>query len=210
LISAVSFSGAGCLTSSPATIVVSAPLPVTLLNFTGRYMNDHTNLEWETAMEENAAYFAVERSDDGRQYTEIGKVKAAGNSNMRLEYAFTDNKPVINNAWYRLRPVDTDGTSKFSNVIRVANEIRDLSVLSVTPNPFESAVRVQVYADKVLPVAIRIVDITGREMFKLNSILSAGNNNILLQPATLVKGVYVLQMIAGNEVIWNQKIQKVK
>jgi hypothetical protein len=162
-------------------------------------------------MEEQVDHFAIERSDDGRQFTAIGTVKATGNSNIHIKYEYADSKPVINYAWYRLRTVDIDGKSQYSNAIRITNTISQATVLSVTPNPFQSTVRVQVYSDKVLPTAIRIVDMTGREMYKTNKVLSNGNNTILLNPsAAMAQGVYVLQLIAGDEVILNQRIQKGK
>lgn len=211
LVKAISLSGAGCITSTAATINVSIALPVTLTYFTGKYEDEQSHLSWETAMEEHVDRFAIERSDDGRQYTEIGSVKATGNSNWRIKYAYIDNKPISNNAWYRLRTVDLDGKARYSSVIRLTNTISHVNVLSVTPNPFESFVRVQLYADKVLPAAIRLVDVIGREMYKVNSVLSAGNNTISLNPAaSLAKGVYVLQVITGNEVLWSQRIQKAK
>jgi hypothetical protein len=211
LISAVSFSGAGCLTSSAATINVSAVLPVTLTYFTGKYEDGQSRLSWETSMEEHVDRFAIERSDDGRQFTEIGNVKAAGNSNWPIKYGYIDNKPISNNAWYRSRTVDLDGKARYSNVIRLTNTASHVNVLSVTPNPFESFVRVQLYANKVLPAAIRLVDVTGREIYKVSNVLSAGNNTILLNlSASLAKGVYVLQVLTGNEILWSQRIQKAK
>jgi hypothetical protein len=211
LLNAVSLSGPGCVTSASASIVVGAALPVTLINFTGRYVNNHSQLDWETAMEEMVDYFAIERSDDGRQFTQIGTVKANGNSITRLKYTFTDNQPVLSTAWYRLRTVDVDLKSKYSNVIRLTNTSRAITVLSVMPNPFETTIQMQVYSDKSLAATIRISDITGREMYKSNKLLAAGNNNLsLYPPATLSKGVYVLQLMNGNEVIWKQKIQKVR
>jgi hypothetical protein len=211
LVSAVSFSGPGCLSSSAASIVVSAPLPVTLVNFTGRYDDGQSKLSWETSMEENVDHFAIERSDDGRQFTEIGTVKAAGNSVMPLKYGFNDPRSIANMAWYRLRTVDIDGKARYSNVIRLVNGIHSVTVLSVTPNPFISGLRLQVNSDKVLPSTIRIVDLTGREMYRSNNVLSVGNNTIPVQPATsLANGIYVLQLVAGTEVIYNQRIEKLK
>lgn len=211
LVNAISLSGLGCSSNAAATIVVSAPLPVTLAYFTGRYEDGQSLLGWETVMEEQVDHFVIERSDDGRQFDEIGTVKATGNSTSRIKYAFTDNKAVVNYAWYRLRTVDIDGKAKYSNVIRIVNTTHAISVLSVTPNPFESGVRVQIYSDKVLPVAARIIDVTGREMYRTNRILSTGNNTLLLSPATgLAQGMYILQLIAGNEVICNQRIEKSK
>lgn len=211
LLSAVSFSGPGCLSSSAATVVVSTALPVTLLYFTGKYEEEQSKLTWETTTEDQVDRFVVERSDDGLQFSDIGMVKATGNSNFSIKYSYADNKPVVKYAWYRLRMVDLDGKARYSNVIRLVHDTRNVTVLSVTPNPFENTLRVQVNSDKVLPATIRIVDLTGREMYRLKNVLSAGNNNILVQPSnSLASGVYVLQLIAGDEVILNQKIQKVK
>ncbi|THU33512.1 T9SS type A sorting domain-containing protein [Niastella caeni] len=211
LVKAVSLSGAGCLSTAAASITVSAVLPVTLSYFTGRYVDGQSQLTWETIMEEQVDHFAIERSEDGQQYREIGTVAATGNSTSRIKYNYTDNNPVVNNVWYRLRTVDTDGKWRYSNVIRIANTTGNVSVLSVAPNPFESLIRVKVYSGKVLPVAIRMIDMTGREIYKTNRILSAGNNTISLNPsAALAKGMYLLQVIAGNEVVWNQRIQKAK
>jgi hypothetical protein len=48
-------------------------------------------------------------------------------------------------------------------------------------------------------------------MYKVKSVLSTGNNTISLNPsASLAKGVYVLQVKAGNEVEYSQRIQKAK
>ncbi|WP_205509317.1 T9SS type A sorting domain-containing protein [Longitalea arenae] len=210
LVKAVSLSGAGCVSSAAATITVSSALPLTLAYFTGRYIEGRSKLSWETVIEEQVDHFAIERSDDGRAYAEIGKVKATGNSINRVKYTYADHKPVINNAWYRLRMVDTDGIARYSNIIRIANETWNTTVLSVTPNPFETTLRVQLYAGQVAPAAIRIIDLTGRELYRLNQLLSSGNNTILLHPAALANGIYVLQLVTGNEVIWHQMLQKVK
>jgi len=211
LLNAYSFSGSGCLSSSAATVTVSTSLPVTLLYFTGRNEDGQSKLTWETTTEDQVDRFVIERSDDGRQFAEIGTVKATGNSNFSIKYNFTDSKPVMKYAWYRLRMVDIDGKARYSNVIRLVNDVRNIAVLSVTPNPFENTLRVQVNSDKVSPATIRIVDLTGREMYRLNNVLTAGNNTISVHPSTsLASGVYVLQLIANDEVILNQKIQKIR
>jgi Secretion system C-terminal sorting domain len=110
-----------------------------------------------------------------------------------------------------LKTVDIDARSEYSNVIRINNNSRNVNVLSVMPNPFESNIRLQVYANKSFPATIRIADLTGREMFRTSAIITAGNNNISLNlPVSLSKGMYLLQLISNNEVIWKQKIEKIK
>lgn len=211
LVNAISVSGAGCATTAAASIVVNSVLPITLSYFTGRYANNRSQLEWETVTEENVDYFAVERSNDGRQFIQIGTVKATGNSVNALKYAYNDNTPLNGTAWYRLRTVDNDLKAEYSNVIRLTNSTQSVLVLSVTPNPFESNMRMQVYSAKAMPVAIRITDINGRGLYKTNKVFSTGNNTISLNPpASLATGMYILQVISGSEVIWKQKVQKVK
>jgi hypothetical protein len=211
LLSAISLSGPGCITSAAAVITVNSALPIKLAYFTGHYENNQSQLEWKTLTEVNANFFAVERSDDGRQFTQIGTVKATGNSTLPVNYAYTDKVPVNGSAWYRLKTVDIDGKSEYSNVIRIINNNRNVNVLSVMPNPFESNVRMQVYADKSFPAIVRVADLTGREMYRTSTIITAGNNNITLNlPLSLSKGMYLLQLISNNEVIWKQKIEKIK
>ena len=211
LVNAISVSGAGCATTAAASIVVNSALPISLSYFTGRYANNRSQLEWETVTEENVDYFAVERSNDGRQFTQIGTVKATGNSVSAIKYAYNDNTPLNGTAWYRLRTVDKDLRGEYSNVIRLTNTNQSVLVLSVTPNPFESNMRMQVYSAKTMPAAIRITDINGRELYKINKVFLTGNNNIPLNPpASLATGMYILQVISGREVIWKQKVQKVK
>jgi hypothetical protein len=60
---------------SPFAISKSTmPLPVTLLSFTGKRMNGANELKWITATESGNRGFAVERSLDGRSYTQVGFV----------------------------------------------------------------------------------------------------------------------------------------
>jgi hypothetical protein len=210
-VNAISLSGAGCLTSTAASISVAGALPVTLMYFTGYYVNDQTQLDWETATEENVEYFSVERSDDGRQFTEIGRVAAKGNSTASIKYTYTDHKAVTNTAWYRLRTVDNDLQWKYSNVVRITNAINSLRVQSVAPNPFENQLQLQVYTDKPMLTQVRISDMTGREVYSTNNMLSTGNNTMRISSlGSLSKGVYLLQLLHQHEVVYKQQVQKIR
>ncbi len=68
-------------TTNPQTI-----LPVNLTYFTATKDANQALLAWQTAQEEeNSADFFVERSGDGKQYSTIGTVPAAGNSSTPRE-----------------------------------------------------------------------------------------------------------------------------
>ena len=99
---------------------VPVGLPVTLIGFTATRHNNEAVLQWQTAQEENSNFFAIERSDDGKKFTTIGTVAAAGNSATLRNYTFTDLAPDKNTDYYRLRQTDLDGNFTYSP-IRVLN-----------------------------------------------------------------------------------------
>ena len=97
------------------------PLPIELVDFKGKYVNEQSVLSWVTASEKNNDYFILERSEDARDFTQIGKIDGAGNSNSFLNYQFIDAKPIDQVAYYRLKQVDFDGQFSNSNVIALRN-----------------------------------------------------------------------------------------
>ena len=96
--------------------ICASALPITLTSFTAKPSGKDVLIEWETATELNNDYMAVERSADGRRFEEIGRVPGAGNSNTPIRYALTDDQPLPGLSYYRLRQVDFDGTTSYSDV----------------------------------------------------------------------------------------------
>ncbi len=95
-------------------------LPVELISFTGQSENNHARLNWLTYSEVNNHFFTIERSDNNTYFYSAGQVLGAGNSNVPLEYSFTDPDPLISEiTYYRLKQTDYDGTSEIFNTIAV-------------------------------------------------------------------------------------------
>ncbi len=80
----------------------SSNSPIKLLSFSAEPEKNYTMLNWFTAKEIETDYFIVERSLDTKTYTEIGRVKAAGNSESLKAYALIDKEPVLGVNYYRL------------------------------------------------------------------------------------------------------------
>lgn len=93
------------------------PLPVQLLSFTGEVKEGEVLLQWVTASEINNDCFSVQRSIDGKVFTEIGRVFGAGNSSAKLYYEFPDYKPIHGVSYYRLVSIDYDGKKHCSDII---------------------------------------------------------------------------------------------
>lgn len=95
-------------------------LPVEFLSFSARPLDKASvELAWTTATETDSDYYAVERSTNGRDFSIIGRVNAAGTSLQTSTYRFTDREAVVGDNIYRLRQVDLNGRVHFSEIRQV-------------------------------------------------------------------------------------------
>lgn len=99
-------------------------LPITLGEFTVENLRNKNLCSWETYSEYNVDKFVVQRSYNALEWSEIGNVKAYGNSSLKLIYDYADinyntTEPII---YYRLKVFDTDGNYSFSNMYMVKND----------------------------------------------------------------------------------------
>jgi hypothetical protein len=108
-------------------------LPIELLSFKASKGITNVKLSWATASELNFHYFEVERSVDGNTFTAIGKIQGNGTTNIRQDYSFEDEKPLIGKNYYRLKAVDFDGYTERFNVLMVDYDGK--KNFSVYPNP---------------------------------------------------------------------------
>ena len=94
---------------------------------------------WATASERNSAYFVVERSANGRAFSEIKRVEAQHSSTSRHDYGTLDTAPLAGTSYYRLRQVDQDGTTAYSNIATVRFDGKaGAPALLAYPNPATS------------------------------------------------------------------------
>ncbi len=109
-------------------------LPVDITSFTAQPQGHTVDLQWTTATEQNSRYFSVERSQDGLNWSPIGQVTAAGNSQELLQYNYVDQKPMTGTNYYRLQEVADDGSSIYSP-IRNVDFTGAVTAISWYPNP---------------------------------------------------------------------------
>ncbi|MEL7427201.1 MAG: T9SS type A sorting domain-containing protein, partial [Bacteroidota bacterium] len=107
-------------------------LPVDWSSFTATAKGQDVLLNWATTAEENNSHFEVERSTDGRQFQFLAKVESSGSS-FGDEYSFLDDQPISGTNYYRIKQVDFDGSSSFSEIRQVRME-SSVNV-KVFPNP---------------------------------------------------------------------------
>jgi hypothetical protein len=188
----------GVTTFSPWTLSGNnAPLPVELLTFSA-LPNDEGNIDvyWETSSETNNDYFAVQRSQDGINFSEIGQVPGAGTSQTLNSYIYTDKDPLPGRSYYRLRQVDFDGMYKYSDIVRVDMEGR--LRLTAFPNPVkDDKFLLDFHVQLESPTYISLHDRTGRLIY--TGIARAGSSTYEINlPSSPSSGVYLLRAV-NNE-----------
>lgn len=105
-------------------IAPCTPLPIELVDFSGRNNDDHNSITWITVTEINNDYYTLERSTDGLIWSEITVTDGAGNSLTPILYLFKDYnyiKDVTN--YYRLKQTDFNGAFKYFNIIHITPNI---------------------------------------------------------------------------------------
>ena len=192
---------------------INNPLPVQLISFTGNAKNDNANLYWSTASEINNNGFAIERSFDGRNFTEIGFVNGAVNSNQLTNYNFVDaNVFLVNKAvFYRLKQVELNGEFEYSKTISIVNGKDILPQVIVYPNPITDHLYVAIESFENANTQLNITDITGKIIKDVTIHLNAGYNKFAIENLNeLTNGIYMVNIVSNGTVIYNNKFVKVK
>ncbi|MGB4844994.1 MAG: PQQ-dependent sugar dehydrogenase [Ferruginibacter sp.] len=185
-------------------------VPLNLLTFTGTLQNNvATLLNWKTANEINSSHFDIERSDDGRQFNQIGTVAGTGNSSTETSYNYTDadvTNLLSQYAFYRLKMVDIGGLYKYSNTIKVTlPEIK--GGITISPNPAIGELKAKIISPAAGNAAWQIIDNGGRVIMSNTALLKKGSNELVININSLAAGSYYLK-ISGTNIDSETKFQK--
>jgi len=116
-------------------------MPVKLRSFEASQEGAQALLSWVTTEEENAGFFEIERSGDGKGWQQIGTKAAAGESIVLLSYQYTDVAPLTGVNYYRLKMVDNDMTFAYSKIAKVTFD--DEGSVMLYPNPVTDVLKIK-------------------------------------------------------------------
>jgi len=191
--------GTGFFFTLGSTQLSTTPLPVELIYFRASVKNEFTQLTWATATELNNDFFRVERSEEGENWKIVQNVKGQGTKNTESVYSITDPTPVNGIAYYRLVQVDFDGTTTYSNIIKVETEVTELVVY---PNPSENSpvnIIVSPREGENVKVLVEVVSAQGVVLKKYEAEASTNQSKtFILQPQELASGIYQIILYLPN------------
>lgn len=208
LVSSTSLTGLNACAAVPAaaSLDVTSTLPLHLLQFAGKKAGTRIELNWQTEREEKTDYFLIERSVDGTNYGIMGRVNASGKSSGLLSYLFADEHPADGNNYYRLKMVDTDLKTVYSNVVLVKSANNEL--LKIWPNPFNKELNLVFNAQHTGMAQLQIHDLEGRQVYNQSIAVTKGVSQIKIKQLTsLLRGIYVIEITEPE--VSNKSINKI-
>lgn len=166
-----------------------ATLPVNFKMFNVTQRSGKAFLNWETELENNNQGFEVQKRIANGQYVKIGFVesKAPNGNGSAYSYSFNDEQLLQRGVtYYRLKQVDLDGRSSYSEVKAVRTGNGQL-VISVYPNPSRGMVNVAIPESNSL-MDVSLDDYTGKSIQRWSGIRVQN-----MQINNLKAGVYMLR-----------------
>lgn len=190
------------------TTLLTAPLPVTLVDFTGTLQNKNILLEWNTASEFNSKQFELEKSFDGVNFRTIATIPAAGNSNSLLHYSYLDREPAGEKNYYRLRSVDIDNRQKLSDILLITQADAKQGIY-VLGNPFNDKIAIRFVSVPKGKVELRLTDMSGKLVAGAEyQQLTQSQVEFSLAGSRLSKGVYLLQAFTDGAVYTSKVVKQ--
>lgn len=169
------------------------PIPVTLIKFTGVYLNGKSVLSWQTSFEQLANRFEIEYSTDGTNWQNAGTVAASGNNN-GSSYSFVHNMAIGQKTFYRLKMVDDNGRFAYSTTIAVTP--KNTQGVLVYPTVVENGVLQLALAQPFNN--LQILDANGRRVYATSLSQQLGNVRITLP--TLSAGIYSVVLRSADAI----------
>jgi hypothetical protein len=180
-------------------------VPVEIVSFTVTTNLNNVIINWMTATEINNHGFEVQRSMDGAIFNTIAFIKGNGTTTISNRYSYTDANLYNGKHFYRLKQIDFDGNSTFSNIIEVdvENIVTGFDLSQNFPNPFNPSTSFKFSFDSNEFATLKIYNSLGEEVASLfNKIPEIGTvYSTNFDASKLSSGVYIYKLQQGNRII---------
>jgi plastocyanin len=177
-------------------------LPVELVTFVALADGPEVVLTWQTASETSNAGFQIEHRNGGHHAHEpfrvLDFVAGQGTTTEAHTYQHRLQGLPAGAHTFRLKQVDLDGTFTYSPIVEVQIEVPGTYVLtSAYPNPFNPQTQLYLTLQREQQVAVRVVDLSGRQVAVLYSGVLAANqaHPLTFDGGSLPSGLYLIRVV---------------
>jgi hypothetical protein len=154
----------------------SSPLPVEMAQWDAQTNGNDVVLSWTTASETNNAGFVVQHQRvagadttlDPDKWTDVTFVDGGGTRTVPKSYRYTESGLRVGTHAFRLRQVDTDGSSTPTRSVKVTVNLAEAYQVSAPhPNPARSSTTLEVAVRENQEVSVDIYDVLGRRVARV-------------------------------------------
>lgn len=180
--------------ANPFIVVNNAALPVSFYGVKAFSKDKGVQVEWLVSTEVNTAGYVIERSANGKDFSPISNVAAAGNTS----YSVFDATPIAGVNYYRIKATDKDASLKFSSVVAV-NILKNKAEIVVAPNPVKNNFNLQFAGLEKGNYTVKLVNSVGQVVFtqQVNVDAAALSKSFTL-PAGVKNGIYTIQIVGSD------------
>ena len=181
------------------SLYVTGTVPVEFARLSAVLQKGSVVLTWTTISETNNFGFFIERNDHSNDWNMIGFVKGHGTTNIPQSYSFCDNNNMTGEYQYRLKQVDNNGESHYSEYIDVAVRLTIFTLYPNYPNPANPKTVIPFDLPVKSEVRLILINVLGevvKEIFKGE--LKAGHHDMNCDVGDLSTGVYFYRFEAGD------------
>jgi len=177
----------------------STPLPVELVSFTAKQLDNNIILNWKTATEINNLGWNIEKYSNNA-WQKIVFISGSGNSSSSKEYSYIDNKISSGINKYRLGQLDKDGKINILNSVDV-NGTLNITSYNITnyPNPFNPSTSIRFEVPEKSFINISVYNALGQKVIDLvNETFEKGIYERNFNASDLSSGIYIYKLNAGK------------
>ncbi len=164
-------------------------------------------LDW-SAKTDAGTRFEVQRSYDGRNFNSIHTITTE-DANPAFHYVDAGVNSKASVVYYRILAVETTGAQKYSETRTVKFSNENGISIQIMPNPFTTQFTIGYQAKEATILTIKVFSMTGQQQLARTVNLNSGYNNIsVTEAARLPKGMYLVQVSEGSNILSAEKIVK--
>ncbi len=212
--------GGNALVISNTTLAPCAPkviscviLPVEMGYVTATCHADIAEINWQSLQENNNLAYFVERTQDGMQWEQRGRVSGAGTSGVPITYQFREQTPLpsADHPWYyRLKMIDGDGNETYSGIATIESCAQSDPTVAVVPTVARDAAALEFIAPTAGSGRLLLELALGQTSTSVPATWQAGKNSISLPLDGLAAGVYQVRLVdhQGKFLVRNARFVK--
>jgi len=164
-------------------------------------------VEWRIENEMNMKQYEVEKSINGTQFTTLVVKGATANGGRSAIYVTSDSKPVEGYNYYRVKSVDINGKTTYSDIVKVLiGSIKH--TITIHPNPItDGMIHLRLTNQPEGRYGIRLLNKLGQViMSRQISHAEGSSTEIIKWNYTLAHGIYQLEITKPDGDVKNIKV----